>query len=544
MKLGAAYNNAVDLGANFTLKVGETSVDLTGKTVEGSADGQSYYEWKEVDLGSVNVAAGKSNLVLECIGSGANLDYIDLAFTAGEGGQGGEGGEGGQGGEGGEGGQGGGEQVAPETIVKSEQKDLSAAIYLEAEKATFGGPNVNNSNQYQRAPQVETKDGAHGGKSVGYMSKDATLTFEFDASADGKAEFIIIGSSANANWQVNPVVYSDQSLYTTTSMTLNEEAVSLANRGFLGSDGAAFVQANLGELDVKQGKNTIVITALAQSANFDAIALITDLQITLPVIPEYAVTGAAIALENNKPVLTVSGTSSDATAAMFNIDFQSATQPNPTYTLTPVVNLAADGAWSMKADLTAALNEESPMGIAYYYIHIFFNEAKADLRAPAGFAQSSAKVSGLNYILMNYNGTLLVNIEDANKPAQQVTAITISEENNKPVLTISGTSENATADMFNAGFTLPTGYWQTRVTVTPQVTLAQDGSWTIKIDLTDSQLVAGEYVVDFYFNGATNPSRFNPSNVSATGSVNYNDLTYAFGNLYNNLTVKISAPAA
>ena len=82
IKLCAAYNNAVDLGANFTLKIGENNVDLTGKTVPGAADGQSYYEWAVIDLGTCAIAAGDNLVVLECIGSGANLDYIDLTLAA------------------------------------------------------------------------------------------------------------------------------------------------------------------------------------------------------------------------------------------------------------------------------------------------------------------------------------------------------------------------------------------------------------------------------------------------------------------------------
>ena len=81
IKLGAAYAREVDLGANFTLKIGENNVDLTGKTVPGSADGQSYYEWAVVDLGTCAVVEGEQLVVLECIGSGANLDYIDLTLA-------------------------------------------------------------------------------------------------------------------------------------------------------------------------------------------------------------------------------------------------------------------------------------------------------------------------------------------------------------------------------------------------------------------------------------------------------------------------------
>ena len=153
-------------------------------------------------------------------------------------------------------------------LAKSEQIDLSSAFIIEAEDAT---PTANGQ---QCVP--EDNESSHGGKDVGYMSAGAALTFNFNASAAGKAKLILMGRSASANWMANPVVYNDHALEETTSIKVNGTDVSVTGKGFLGADGKTSVQIDLGEVDVVAGANTIVITALQQAPNFDCIALISD----------------------------------------------------------------------------------------------------------------------------------------------------------------------------------------------------------------------------------------------------------------------------
>lgn len=149
-------------------------------------------------------------------------------------------------------------------IEKTTPVDLTDAFYLEAEDGVLGGE-----------ARVETNNTtAHGTGSVGYMSKDASITLKFDASAAGNVRLVLIGSSASANWQAQPVEYYDQGLADTTSIKVNGTEVSLARKGFLGSDGSTMTQVDLGEVAVKAGVNEIVVTALAQSANFDCFAIL------------------------------------------------------------------------------------------------------------------------------------------------------------------------------------------------------------------------------------------------------------------------------
>ena len=155
-------------------------------------------------------------------------------------------------------------------IVKSEQVDLASAFVMEAEEATIAGAQTQ-----QGGSPVESNESSHGGKDVGYMSKDATITFNFTASAAGQVKLVLMGRSASADWSnwQNPTYY-DHALEETTSIKVNGADVDVTGKGFLGSDAKTSVQVDLGNIAVVEGANTIVITALAQAPNIDCIALI------------------------------------------------------------------------------------------------------------------------------------------------------------------------------------------------------------------------------------------------------------------------------
>ena len=74
---GAAAST-YDLAANVTIKVNDTALDLTGKTIETTG----YTDWQTADLGSIAVNSGSNTLVLEVIGQqGPNLDYIEATLA-------------------------------------------------------------------------------------------------------------------------------------------------------------------------------------------------------------------------------------------------------------------------------------------------------------------------------------------------------------------------------------------------------------------------------------------------------------------------------
>lgn len=75
--VGAAAS-AYDLAANVSIKVNETAMDLTGKTIETTG----YTDWQPVNLGSIAVNSGLNTFVLEVTGSqGPNLDYIEATLA-------------------------------------------------------------------------------------------------------------------------------------------------------------------------------------------------------------------------------------------------------------------------------------------------------------------------------------------------------------------------------------------------------------------------------------------------------------------------------
>ena len=164
-------------------------------------------------------------------------------------------------------------------IEKTAQADLTSAFVMEAEDAVIAGAQTQ-----QGGSPVETNESSHGGKDVGYMSAGASITFNFNASAAGQVKLILMGRSANADWSnwQNPTYY-DHALEETTSIKANDVDVDVTGKGFLGSDAKTSVQVDLGNITVKAGTNTIVISALKQAPNMDCIALIADgITFTLP----------------------------------------------------------------------------------------------------------------------------------------------------------------------------------------------------------------------------------------------------------------------
>ena len=318
---------------SMSLTFNDAAIDLTGKVFEGSdsASMSNFRLWHEVDLGNVNLKVGENKFVITAIGQGPNIDCLKLTDpNAQQGGQenppavtkynvsfNANGGSGEMAAVEVEEGEytlpqctftgpgtkvfagwevmvtvtygqwsfeqaqvkqpGEKIQISKDTeikatwkvvITKDEQIDLTNAYFMEAEdaEATVNGQ--------QCVP--EDNESSHGGKDVGYMSQGAALTFKFNASAAGKVKLILMGRSASANWMSNPVEYYDHALEETTSIKINDTDVSVAGKGFLGSDGKTSVQIDLGEVDVVAGPNTIVLTALAQAPNIDCFALLSD----------------------------------------------------------------------------------------------------------------------------------------------------------------------------------------------------------------------------------------------------------------------------
>ena len=79
--LTAAHANDINLENGLSIKVNDAEISLTGKTVPGGGS-NNYYNWVEVDLGSVAVISGENTLVISVIGTAPNLDCVDMTLAA------------------------------------------------------------------------------------------------------------------------------------------------------------------------------------------------------------------------------------------------------------------------------------------------------------------------------------------------------------------------------------------------------------------------------------------------------------------------------
>ena len=149
--------------------------------------------------------------------------------------------------------------------AKDEQLDLTSAVFYEAEAATLAGA------------QAEDNAAARGGKSVGYMSNGATVDFTVTASASGKATMILLCANVGT-WSWTGTTYdSNTAIDGCMTIKVNNTDVSVAGKGLNMSEQGNWIQVNLGEIDLQEGENHIVLTAAKQTVNVDALALISTL---------------------------------------------------------------------------------------------------------------------------------------------------------------------------------------------------------------------------------------------------------------------------
>jgi len=171
-------------------------------------------------------------------------------------------------------------QVAADMTIKAHwgyvesTTDITGAYIAEAENGELDG-----------GAKVEDNANASNGKAVGYMAAGASITIKFRSSGSGKGTLVLLGSTASANWNVNPVVYNDQDISANTSIKVNGVNVDLTGKGFNASSGGKVAKIDLGEFDLVEGENVILISAIQQSCNFDAIAIKSSLTLLDPLPP-------------------------------------------------------------------------------------------------------------------------------------------------------------------------------------------------------------------------------------------------------------------
>ena len=153
------------------------------------------------------------------------------------------------------------------TVTRKAAPLPAGAIVLEAEAAELGG-----------AAQVESKDGASGGQSVGYLSEGASLTFTATVAAAGTYSFKMNCGSGNANWSSWPNVTAEEQVLTDALMPVTVNGVAHSVEGVTIPGGRAtapidWYLVDLGDITLNAGANTIVFSFTAQGPNIDYILL-------------------------------------------------------------------------------------------------------------------------------------------------------------------------------------------------------------------------------------------------------------------------------
>ena len=73
-----AYNAEMALADTVSISVNGKALDLTGKTVAGPEDGESYYDFNPVNFKDVEVIEGENAIVVEALQQGPNMDCVQV----------------------------------------------------------------------------------------------------------------------------------------------------------------------------------------------------------------------------------------------------------------------------------------------------------------------------------------------------------------------------------------------------------------------------------------------------------------------------------
>ena len=310
--ISMAYATEVNLAEALSLKFNGTELSLEGKTTVVPETENNYYEFHAVELGDVNLLQGNNVLEVELIGSsGVNMDEV-LIYTADT------------------------YELAvvpavekpkvtvAETDVKI-QAEETAQIVSELTGLTYESANtevatvsttglitgvaagkttITVSKENYRSAKVnvtvtakpvanqvvlEAEDGiipegssiqiqdselCSGGKSIGYFSDGMTFSLKYTAEKAVEVDLSLVAAACELDmttWAIK-----DMDLSTNLSLTLNDAPISLTGKVLEGNTSFNFnnyVEVELGKVNLVQGENTFVLTAITQGPNIDCLKL-------------------------------------------------------------------------------------------------------------------------------------------------------------------------------------------------------------------------------------------------------------------------------
>ena len=310
--ISMAYATEVNLAEALSIKFNNTELSLAGKTTVVPETENNYYEFHAVELGDVNLIAGNNVLEIELIGSsGVNMDEV-LIYTAET------------------------LQLAvvpavekpkvtvAETDVKLQVEEtaqitstLTGLTYESANQdvatvsntglitgVAAGKTTITVSKDEYRSAKVnvtvtakpvanqvvlEAEDGifpegstiqvqdyelASGGKSIGYFSAEQTFSLKYTAEKAVEVDLSIVAAACDLDYSTWAI--KDMDLGECMSLTLNNAPVSLTGKVLEGNTSFNFnnyVELDLGKVNLVQGENTFVLTAITQGPNIDCLKL-------------------------------------------------------------------------------------------------------------------------------------------------------------------------------------------------------------------------------------------------------------------------------
>ena len=311
--ISMAYATEVNLEEALSVKFNGAALSLAGKTTVVPETENNYYEFHAVELGDVNLLQGNNVLEVELIGSsGVNMDEV-LIYTADT------------------------YELAvvpavekpkvtvAETDVKI-QAEETAQIVSELTGLTYESANtevatvsttglitgvaagkttITVSKENYRSAKVnvtvtakpvanqvvlEAEDGiipegssiqiqdselCSGGKSIGYFSDGMTFSLKYTAEKAVEVDLSLVAAACELDmttWAIK-----DMDLSTNLSLTLNDAPISLTGKVLEGNTSFNFnnyVEVELGKVNLVQGENTFVLTAITQGPNIDCLKLL------------------------------------------------------------------------------------------------------------------------------------------------------------------------------------------------------------------------------------------------------------------------------
>ena len=220
-----------------------TEIDFEPQTITGSQQAMGYnLVWDTVTMGMQDIIAGENTVVITAQGQAPNMDYMGVYI--------------------------GGASVGGDVALKIEAENTEAVV-VDGEIS---------SNDGSITSFIETGiDTASGKASLGYLGVVGnTITFTFESTKAGKGELVFYMTSNNTQMDFSAgfnMWVDDQTVDNTIfSVKLNGTSISFEPATLRGAGQSMPMTWNyywdpvtMGEVDIKEGENTVVIEVLQTS---------------------------------------------------------------------------------------------------------------------------------------------------------------------------------------------------------------------------------------------------------------------------------------